>query len=67
MTQKITCQIKFVGVRFEFVKKVKDHVFYNEHCLDRYAPMEPPEYKRFDLDIKQALAWKRLETGTHTP
>ena len=32
----------------------------------RLAPAEPVEYRRFDPDIQQALAWKRLETGTHT-
>lgn len=26
----------------------------------------PPERKRFDPSLEQALAWKRLETGIHT-
>ena len=39
------------------IKNVKDHVFYNEHDLDRYGPDEI-EHKRFDATLEQALAWK---------
>ena len=53
------------GFKADNIKNVKDHVFYNEHVLDRYGP-DQIEHKRFDADLKQALAWKRLETGTHT-
>ncbi len=47
------------------IKNVKDHVFYNEHDLDRYGP-DDVEHKRFDPTLSQALAWKRLEEGIHT-
>jgi hypothetical protein len=46
------------------IKNVKDHIFYNEHDLDRYGPDEM-EHKRFDVTLEQALAWKRLEAVTH--
>ena len=54
-----------LGFKADNIKNVKDHVFYNEHDLDRYGPDEI-EHKRFDATLEQALAWKRLETGTHT-
>ena len=61
------CDIaKNLGFKADNIKNVKDHVFYNKHYLDRLAPDEPVEYRRFDANIQQALAWKRLETGTHT-
>ena len=50
----------------ENIKNVKDYVFYSKHSLDRLAPAESVEYRRFDANIQQALAWKHLETGTHT-
>jgi len=50
------------------IKNVKDHVFYKEHVLDRYAHLgDDPVVQRFDPDLKQALAWKRFEIGEHTP
>ena len=52
-----------LGFKADNIKNVKDHVFYNKHYLDRF---ESVEYRRFDANIQQALAWKRLETGTHT-
>ena len=55
-----------LGFKADNIKNVKDHVFYNKHYLDRLAPAEPVEYRRFDANIQQALAWKRLETRTHT-
>ena len=61
------CDIaKKLGFKADNIKNVKDHVFYNKHYLDRLAPAEPVEYRRFDANIQQALAWKRLEIGTHT-
>lgn len=53
-----------LGFKADNIKNVKDHVFYNEHDLDRYGPDEI-EHKRFDATLEQALAWKRLETATH--
>jgi hypothetical protein len=61
------CDIaKNLGFKADNIKNVKHHVFYNKHYLDRLAPAEPVEYRRFDVNIQQALAWKRLEIGTHT-
>ncbi len=54
-----------LGFKVDNIKNVKDHVFYNKHDLDRYGPDEI-EHKRFDATLEQALAWKRLETGTFT-
>jgi len=52
-----------LGFKADNIKNVKDHVFYNEHDLDRYGPDEI-EHKRFDATLEQALAWKRLEIKT---
>lgn len=54
-----------LGFKADNIKNVKDHVFYNEHNLDRYGPDEI-EHKRFDATLEQALAWKRLESAIHT-
>ena len=54
-----------LGFKADNIKNVKDHVFYNEHDLDRYGP-DQIEHKRFDATLSQALAWKRLEAGIHT-
>ena len=54
-----------LGFKADNIKNIKDHLFYNEHDLDRYGPDEF-EHKRFDATLQQALAWKRLEAGTHT-
>jgi hypothetical protein len=54
-----------LGFKADNIKNVKDHVFNNEHDLDRYGPDEI-EHKRFDATLEQALAWKRLEAGIHT-
>lgn len=53
-----------LGFKPQNIKKIKDHVFFNQHYLDRYP--EETEYKRFDPNLRQALAWKRLEVGSHT-
>ena len=62
------CDIaKNLGFKADNIKNVKDHVFYQKHELDQYVSLgEASEYKRFDPYIQQALAWKRLEAGTHT-
>jgi hypothetical protein len=49
-----------LGFKADNIKNVKNHIFYNEHDLDRYGPDEI-EHKRFDATLEQALAWKRLE------
>lgn len=56
------------GIKPSNIQKVKDHVFYQEHLLDRYVDLgEPGVMQRFDSDLAQANAWKRLEEGSHTP
>ena len=48
------------------IQKVKDHVFYNEHLLDRYVDQGiPARVGRFDSTMEQAQAWNRLENGIH--
>jgi hypothetical protein len=55
-----------LGLKADNIKNVKDHIFYKEHELDQYVSLgEKPEHKRFDPNFQQALAWKRLEAGTH--
>ena len=54
-----------LGFKADNIKNVKDHIFYNEHDLDRYGP-DQTERKQFDPNLQQGLAWKRIETGTHT-
>ena len=46
------------------IKRIKDHVFYNTHRLDKYD--EEIEIKRFDANLSQALEWKKLELGIFT-
>ena len=49
------------------IQKVKDHLFHNEHVLDRYVDMGVPATKqRFDSNIDIADSWKRLENGNQT-
>ena len=49
------------------IQKVKDHLFYNQHYLDRFEKLGVPgEMRRFDSSVDIADAWKRLETGAHT-
>ena len=56
------------GIKPSNIQKVKNHLFYEEHLLDRYVDYGiPAEMKRFDSDITIANAWKRLETGSFTP
>jgi len=57
--------IQNLGFKANNIKNVKDYVFYNEHDLDRYGSDERVR-KQFDPNLRQALAWKRLESGNHT-
>jgi len=52
-----------LGFKADNIKNVKDHVFYSDHDLDRYGEVERG---RFQANLQQALAWKRLENGFHT-
>jgi hypothetical protein len=50
------------GIKPENIQKVKDHIFYEEHLLDRYVDVGvPAEMRRFDSELGIANAWKRLE------
>jgi hypothetical protein len=50
------------------VLKVKRHLFFDEHYLDRYESLGVPGYPgRFDSDAVIAAAWNRLKSGTFTP
>lgn len=56
------------GIKAANIQKVKDHVFLDEHLLDRYVDYGiPAEMRRFDSSLSQGDAWLRLENGTHTP
>jgi hypothetical protein len=53
------------GIKVANIQKVKDHLFTNEHLLDRYEALGiPGEMRRFDSNMDIANAWKRLEAGT---
>jgi hypothetical protein len=56
------------GIKAANIQKVKDHVFLDQHLLDRYVDYGvPSEMRRFDSSLSQGDAWLRLESGTHTP
>ena len=56
-----------LGFKADNIKNVKDHIFYKEHELDQYASLgEKPEHKKFDPNLKQALAWERFKDGIPT-
>jgi hypothetical protein len=55
------------GIKASSIQKVKDHLFYQEHLLDRYTDLGiPAEMRRFDSDQGIAKAWQRLESGKYT-
>ncbi len=67
-TTDVAAIAKNTGLKPENIQKVKDHLFINEHRLDRYESLGiPAEIKRFDSNANIAEAWKRLVDGTHTP
>jgi len=67
-TTDVNTIAKNTGLKPENIKKVKNHLFYDEHLLDRYENYGvPAEIGRFDSDVGIANAWKRLETGNYTP
>jgi hypothetical protein len=56
------------GYKVSNIQKVKNHLFMEEHFLDRYESLGvPAEWRPFDSDIAIAEAWTRLETGTFGP
>jgi hypothetical protein len=55
------------GFSEENIQNVKDHLFNNEHLLDRYVDQGiPATMGRFDSDASIAESWSRLENGTFT-
>ena len=55
------------GFKVENIQTIKDHLFMNEHLLDRYVDYGvPAEVARFDSDMAIAKSWMRLQNGTHT-
>ena len=66
-TTDIATIAKNTGIKAKNIQKVKQHIFHDEHLLDRYVDYGvPAEMRRFDSDIGIANAWKRLENGAHT-
>ena len=58
---------KYTRIKRENIQKVKDHLFYNLHILDRYVDLgEPTIIARFDSSSTIAQSWERLRTGTFT-
>src|SRR3990167_277239 len=58
---------KNTGIKSENIAKIKNHLFYNEHLLDRYVDYGVPAVlKVFDSDIEIANSWARLESGNYT-
>ncbi|MFC5472451.1 hypothetical protein [Paraherbaspirillum soli] len=56
------------GIKPSNIQKVKDHLFYKEHLLDRYERLGiPSEMKRFDSNLDIANSWQRLGAGKYTP
>ncbi|ELJ8249295.1 RHS repeat-associated core domain-containing protein [Salmonella enterica] len=55
------------GIKEVNIQKVKDHLFYDEHLLDRYESYGMPATTgRFDSDVGIANTWLRLIKGEHT-
>jgi hypothetical protein len=55
------------GIKPANIQKVKQHLFYEEHLLDRYVALGvPAAMQRFDSDLGIASAWQRLTQGNFT-
>lgn len=53
------------GIKPENIQTVKDHVFYDEHLLDRYRDYDvPSEWARFNADPSMADSWQHLTDGS---
>ena len=56
---------KNTNCKEENIQKVKDHVFNNEHDLNKYeGDNDPPQ--RFDASLQQGLAWARFKSNQYT-
>ena len=55
------------GFKPSNIQKIKDHIFYNEHLLDRYVNQGiKAEIGRFQSDLDQAKAWLRLVNNQYS-
>lgn len=52
------------GLSTDDIRQIKNHVFNEEHLLDRYPP---GEMRRFDANPRMAEAWQRLADGNPHP
>lgn len=56
------------GLKPSNIQKVKDHLFFNQHLLDRYERLGvPSEFRRFDSNLDIADSWRRLQSGSYGP
>jgi hypothetical protein len=66
-TDDVAAIAAHTGIKPVNIQKVKDHLFYNSHLLDRYENMGIPSVmSRFDSDAGIAAAWLRLSSGRGT-
>jgi hypothetical protein len=55
------------GIKPANIKKIKEHIFFKKHLLDRYRDYGvPSEWRRFDASPEMAESWLRLTAGTYT-
>jgi uncharacterized Zn-binding protein involved in type VI secretion len=55
---------KHANMPIEDVQQIKNHVFHEEHFLDRYVEYGTPgEWRRFDASPEMANSWRRLTSG----
>jgi hypothetical protein len=56
---------KNTGYKPENIQKIKDHLFYDKHVLDRFVDLGvPAETKRFEADIRMANLWNEMANGS---
>jgi hypothetical protein len=60
---------KNTGLSISSIKQVKEHVFINKHLMSKGYEEDLKtimEYKKFNPDLRQALAWMRLKSNQHS-
>ena len=67
-SEKNTTDIELIAKNTEIkpanIEKVKNHLFYDEHLLDRYVSLGiPAQMQRFDSNLSIVKSWQRLESG----
>lgn len=66
-TTDVTAMARHTGLKPANIQRVKQHLFYDVHLLDRYVEIGvPAEWRRFDSDRAIAQAWHRLTQGQGT-